>query len=98
MTGLPRKLVRRVRSVLNYYARIVPAIRQAHSLHCNGYPIYEATVGYNSNRLLYLDSRMSQDSLIRMPSCGNGWQLWPKTSSIVVLRSIRTHEGGTRCS
>jgi len=64
VSGLPRKLARRARSLLNYYAHIVPAIRQAHSLHCNGYPIYEATAGYNDNRLLYLDSRMSQDSLI----------------------------------
>jgi colanic acid/amylovoran biosynthesis glycosyltransferase len=58
-----RKAVRRVRSAINYY-RGITAIRRAHSLHCNGYPIHEATAAYNANRLLYLDSRMSADMLI----------------------------------
>ena len=42
----------------------VPEMRRAHSLHCNGYPIYDATRPHNPNRLLYLDSRMSEDMLI----------------------------------
>jgi len=39
-------------------------MRSAHSLHCNGYPIYDATRRYNANSLLYLDSRMSADMII----------------------------------
>jgi glycosyltransferase involved in cell wall biosynthesis len=58
-----RKIVRRCRSALEYF-RGIAQIRHAHSLHCNGYPIYEATESYNANRLLYLDSRMSADMLI----------------------------------
>ena len=58
-----RKNIRRVRSALHYF-RSIAEMRQAHSLHCNGYPIYEATKSYNTNRLLYLDSRMSADMLI----------------------------------
>jgi colanic acid/amylovoran biosynthesis glycosyltransferase len=58
-----RKSIRRARSALNYF-RSIAEMRQAHSLHCNGYPIYEATKSYNTNRLLYLDSRMSADMLI----------------------------------
>jgi glycosyltransferase involved in cell wall biosynthesis len=58
-----RKSIRRTRSALNYF-RSIAEMRQAHSLHCNGYPIYEATKSYNTNRLLYLDSRMSADMLI----------------------------------
>jgi colanic acid/amylovoran biosynthesis glycosyltransferase len=58
-----RKSIRRVRSAMNYFRSAVE-MRHAHSLHCNGYPIYEATKRYNTNRLLYLDSRMSADMLI----------------------------------
>jgi len=58
-----RKGVRRARTALNYF-RGIAEIRRAHSLHCNGYPIYEATRNYNENRLLYLDSRMSAEMLI----------------------------------
>jgi colanic acid/amylovoran biosynthesis glycosyltransferase len=58
-----RKSIRRARSALNYF-RSIAEMRQAHSLHCNGYPIYEATKSYNTNRLLYLDSRMSADMLV----------------------------------
>ena len=58
-----RKSIRRARTALNYF-RAIADIRRAHSLHCNGYPIYEATQNYNANRLLYLDSRMSAEMLI----------------------------------
>ncbi|MDP9018947.1 MAG: glycosyltransferase [Candidatus Eremiobacteraeota bacterium] len=58
-----RKGIRHARSALNYI-RSIAEMRSAHSLHCNGYPIYEATKLYNPNRLLYLDSRMSADMLI----------------------------------
>jgi colanic acid/amylovoran biosynthesis glycosyltransferase len=59
-----RRVIRRVRSAASYFRKLLPEIRRAHSLHCNGYPIFEATAPYNANRLLYLDSRMSEDMLI----------------------------------
>jgi colanic acid/amylovoran biosynthesis glycosyltransferase len=59
-----RQVIRRARSAAHYFRKLVPEIRKAHSLHCNGYPIFEATAPYNANRLLYLDSRMSADMLI----------------------------------
>ena len=58
-----RKGIRRARSAVNYF-RGIAEMRHAHSLHCNGYPIYEATKNRNPNRLLFLDSRMSADMLI----------------------------------
>lgn len=48
----------------HYLTATVPEMRHAHSLHCNGYPVYEAAAPHNPNRLLYLDSRMSHDMLI----------------------------------
>ena len=59
-----RRAVRAARCTWNYFSRSVPEMRRAHSLHCNGFPIYDATQPYTSNRLLYLDSRMSRDMLI----------------------------------
>ncbi|MDP9017069.1 MAG: glycosyltransferase [Candidatus Eremiobacteraeota bacterium] len=58
-----RKNIRRARSAL-HYLHSTAEMRHAHSLHCNGYPIYEATKFYNKNRLLYLDSRMSANMLV----------------------------------
>src|ERR1700730_18575514 len=63
VTIIFRKGVSRARSALNYF-RSIAEMRHAHSLHCNGYPIYEATRSYNAERLLYLDSRMSAAMLI----------------------------------
>jgi colanic acid/amylovoran biosynthesis glycosyltransferase len=59
-----RRVIRRARSAAYYFRKLLPEIRRSHSLHCNGYPIFEATAPYNANRLLYLDSRMSADMLI----------------------------------
>ncbi len=54
---------------LRYYARdIVPTMRSATMLHCNGYPIFEESRWFNEARLLYLDSRMSQNLLIPQPA------------------------------
>jgi glycosyltransferase involved in cell wall biosynthesis len=39
-------------------------IRAAHSLHCNGYPVYDQTRQYNESSLLYLDSRMEIAAII----------------------------------
>lgn len=63
VANVVRKNIRRARTALNYF-RSITEMRHAHSLHCNGYPIYDATRNYNPNRLLYLDSRMSADMLI----------------------------------
>lgn len=57
------RAVRVVRTVLHYYFGMA-SLRHAHSLHCNGYPIYDATKPYNANSLLYFDSRMSKDLII----------------------------------
>jgi glycosyltransferase involved in cell wall biosynthesis len=59
-----RRNVRRVRCVWHHLTGNIPEIRKAHSLHCNGYPVYDATRRYNANSLLFLDSRMSADMII----------------------------------
>lgn len=33
-------------------------------MHCNGYPMHDQSKWFNSNRLLYFDSRMSADLVI----------------------------------
>jgi colanic acid/amylovoran biosynthesis glycosyltransferase len=55
-----RRAVRAGRCVWRYRSTAIPVIRNAYSLHCNGYPIYDATLKYNSNSLLFFDSRMSR--------------------------------------
>lgn len=62
--GVVRSAVRATRCAWHYVAHSVPEMRNAHSLHCNGYPIYDATRRINKNNLLYLDSRMSRDMII----------------------------------
>lgn len=59
-----RRASRAARCAWRHVTIDVPEMRRAHSLHCNGYPVYEATRAHNSKRLLYLDSRMSEDLLI----------------------------------
>jgi colanic acid/amylovoran biosynthesis glycosyltransferase len=48
----------------HYFATTIPEMRHAHSLHCNGYPTYDASEPHNRNRLLYFDSRMSRELLM----------------------------------
>jgi glycosyltransferase involved in cell wall biosynthesis len=61
---LPRNLVRGARGLRDFVSQL-PAIRRALSVHCNGYPVYEQMARVNpGRRLLYLDSRMSSDSVI----------------------------------
>jgi glycosyltransferase involved in cell wall biosynthesis len=51
--------------VANYYAReVLPTVRGATLLHCNGYPFYREAQWLNRNRLLYLDSRMRSEMVI----------------------------------
>jgi colanic acid/amylovoran biosynthesis glycosyltransferase len=64
VTGITRRFVRTAKCTWHYAMQGIPDMRGAHSLHCNGYPIYDATRRYNHNRVLYLDSRMSADMLI----------------------------------
>lgn len=59
-----RKAVRSLRTTWKYARWDIPAMRHAHSLHCNGYPIYDETRHFNDQRLLYLDSRMSTEMVI----------------------------------
>ena len=49
---------------ISRYATDLGHVRRAHSIHCNGYPIYDALRSYNQHRLLYLDSRMSADMVM----------------------------------
>jgi glycosyltransferase involved in cell wall biosynthesis len=64
VNGRARRTVRAARIAWAYAISGIPDMRKAHSLHCNGYPIYDATRRYNRSSLLYLDSRMSEDSII----------------------------------
>jgi glycosyltransferase involved in cell wall biosynthesis len=59
-----RRAIRAGKTAWDYRFRSVPEMRRAHSLHCNGYPIYDATRSYNPHSLLYLDSRMSRDMIM----------------------------------
>ena len=63
VTNLARRGIRVIKSTLNYLCDM-RNMRRAHAIHCNGYPIYEATRRLNSNRLLYLDSRMPSENVI----------------------------------
>ena len=46
------------------YLRGLADLRRSAGIHCNGYPIFDATAPYNANRLLYLDSRMNESMVI----------------------------------
>jgi colanic acid/amylovoran biosynthesis glycosyltransferase len=62
--GLLRKGVRMARIALRYFLQTRSAMSGAHSIHCNGYPVYEIAKGYNDRCLLYLDSRISTETVI----------------------------------
>jgi colanic acid/amylovoran biosynthesis glycosyltransferase len=59
-----RRVIRAARCAWRYATWQLDDIRHAHSLHCNGYPIYESARRHNPNCLLYFDSRMSADAII----------------------------------
>jgi glycosyltransferase involved in cell wall biosynthesis len=61
VSGAPRRFIRAAKCAWQYATHSISEMRGAHSLHCNGYPIYDATRRYNPNSLLYLDSRMVAD-------------------------------------
>ena len=58
------KSVRMARQIWRYATSELPALRHAHSVHCNGYPIFDEVERMCANRLLYLDSRMSRDLVV----------------------------------
>jgi colanic acid/amylovoran biosynthesis glycosyltransferase len=59
-----RAAVGMLRCLREYRQSMVPAMRQAYEVHCNGYPIEKVAAAYNPKRLLYFDSRMSADMVI----------------------------------
>jgi colanic acid/amylovoran biosynthesis glycosyltransferase len=66
-SSAPNKLKgvsRALRCVVQHWKHALPEMRQAKMLHCNGYPIYNASAPHNTHRLLYLDSRMRRDDVI----------------------------------
>jgi glycosyltransferase involved in cell wall biosynthesis len=64
VSNVARRGVRAVRCAFRYATSDIPDMCRAHSLHCNGYPTFDDSRWLNSNRLLYLDSRMSADQVI----------------------------------
>lgn len=64
VNGKLRRAIRAMRTTWNYYKAGLPEMRRAHSVHCNGYPIYDVAMRENLNALLYLDSRMSADMIM----------------------------------
>lgn len=62
--GKLRQAVRAARTVWSYYTSGLHDMRRAHSVHCNGYPIYDAMTRENLDAVLYLDSRMSSDTIL----------------------------------
>ncbi len=56
--------VNMARCLRDYYGTMVPAMRSAYEIHCNGYPIYHAAAAHNPKRLVYFDSRMSLDMVM----------------------------------
>jgi len=64
VSGPLRKLVRGFRAFANYHTMQLPELRGAVSVHCNGYPIYDALKTRHPHCLLYLDSRVTRDMVI----------------------------------
>ena len=77
-----RGISRSVKEIFRYVGEL-PDFMNAASLHCNGYPIFEATTRYNKRRLLYLDSRMGTDMVIKEE------QLEARLESLASGRTIR---------
>jgi colanic acid/amylovoran biosynthesis glycosyltransferase len=62
--GLVARVPRATRAANFYVREVIPFIRRAETVHCNGYPIYEESRWLNRKRLLYLDSRMRGSMVI----------------------------------
>lgn len=63
-SSLLRKGWRAAKCTLGYYLQDMSSARQAYEVHCNGYPIYDATANWARKRLLYLDSRLRDEDII----------------------------------
>lgn len=63
VSNMARKALRAIRCVSKYVTGI-HTLSSACGLHCNGYPMFDESRLFNSNRLLYLDSRMARDMII----------------------------------
>lgn len=59
-----RGLVRAGRVVARHFSEDIRVMRGARLIHCNGFPVYDESLRFNSNCLLYLDSRVSSSDLI----------------------------------
>lgn len=64
VSGRARRIARAARCVWRHLMQSLPEIRAAHSVHCNGFPVYETARRHHPNCLLYFDSRMSAEMLI----------------------------------
>jgi colanic acid/amylovoran biosynthesis glycosyltransferase len=62
--GLLRRVWRGLRAARYHLFDLIPSMRTAAVLHCNGYPIFAEAAWFNPRRLLYLDSRMRTSMLI----------------------------------
>jgi colanic acid/amylovoran biosynthesis glycosyltransferase len=59
-----KKAVRTGRWLYRYVKSHIPDLRHATGVHCNSYPVLDESKHFNSNCLLYLDSRMSAEKII----------------------------------
>lgn len=59
-----RRVVGAAKTAWYYYTESLRDMRQAHSVHCNGYPIYDFAKSHGLNALLYFDSRMSKEMIM----------------------------------
>jgi colanic acid/amylovoran biosynthesis glycosyltransferase len=64
-TNPVRKLYKAMRVAAAYWREMVPVMRGAYEIHCNGYPMHEVAQAYNARTLMYLDSRMRSALVIR---------------------------------
>lgn len=60
----PLRKASRALKVSVSYIKGIADLRRCVGIHCNGYPVFDATAAYNANRLLYLDSRMHESMVI----------------------------------
>ena len=59
-----RKAYAALKVLQTYYRDILPAMRYAFELHCNGYPMQNVARALGQRNLMYLDSRMSRSLVI----------------------------------
>lgn len=67
VSSVVRRCIRAMRCIGDFFVNQSRDRRGAVALHCNGFPVYDESEKYNGNRLLYLDSRMSENMVISEP-------------------------------